>query len=39
MNQNIVMHFSTIAYNAEIPKDRFDLPPSLKAKRNALENK
>jgi hypothetical protein len=35
MSQNIVMHFSKIAYNTEIPKTRFDLPPDLKAKRDS----
>ena len=34
MSQNIVMRFSKIAYNAEIPKDRFELPESVKAKRD-----
>lgn len=32
MSQNIVMRFSKIAYNAEIPPNRFDLPPAVKAK-------
>ncbi len=34
MSQNIVMHFSKIAYNADIPANRFDLPNSVKAKRD-----
>lgn len=34
MSQNIVMRFGKIAYNAEIPSDRFDLPASVKAKRD-----
>jgi hypothetical protein len=34
MSQNIVMRFEKIAYNAEIPNDRFDLPESLKSKRD-----
>ena len=31
MNQNMVMKFTSIAYNVEIPKDRFDLPDAIKA--------
>lgn len=34
MSQNIVMHFAKIAYNADIPPNRFDLPDSVKAKRD-----
>jgi len=34
MSQNIVMRFNKIAYNAEIPKDRFALPASVKAKQD-----
>jgi hypothetical protein len=30
MNQNIVMHFDKIVYNAPIPKGRFDLPAGVK---------
>jgi hypothetical protein len=30
MNQDIVMHFDKIAYNAPIPKGRFDLPAGVK---------
>jgi hypothetical protein len=30
MNQNIVMRFNTVTYNAAIPKDRMDLPPAIK---------
>ncbi len=32
MSQNIVMRFSKIAYNADIPPNRFDLPAEVKAK-------
>lgn len=31
MNQNMVMHFTNVAYNASIPKDRFDLPDAVRA--------
>ena len=31
MGQVIVMHFDRIAYNAAVPKDRFALPPEVKA--------
>jgi hypothetical protein len=31
MSQNIVMKFKNIAYNVALPKDRFDLPPAVKA--------
>lgn len=34
MSQNIIMHFSKITYNADIPANRFDLPNSVKAKRD-----
>jgi hypothetical protein len=34
MSQNILMRFGKIAYNAEIPNDRFELPASVKAKRD-----
>jgi hypothetical protein len=34
MSQNIVMRFSKIAYNADIPADKFNLPPALKARRD-----
>ena len=34
MSQNILMRFNKIAYNAEIPKDRFALPASVKAKQD-----
>lgn len=34
MSQNIVMHFAKIAYNADIPPNRFDLPNEVKAKRD-----
>lgn len=34
MSQNILMHFAKIAYNADIPANRFDLPISVKAKRD-----
>ena len=34
MSQNIVMRFDKIAYNAVVPKDRFDLPDAVKAKRD-----
>jgi hypothetical protein len=34
MSQNIVMRFGKIAYNADIAKDRFDLPASVKTKRD-----
>lgn len=34
MSQNIVMHFAKIAYNAEIPANRFDLPAAVKARRD-----
>jgi hypothetical protein len=30
MSQNIVMKFSAIAYNVQMPKGRFDLPPAVK---------
>ena len=30
MNNNIVMHFQSVAYNAAIPPDRFALPPAVK---------
>lgn len=32
MSQNILMRFSKIAYNADIPPNRFDLPPAVKTK-------
>jgi hypothetical protein len=31
MSQVMVMHFDKVTYNAEIPADRFDLPPAVKA--------
>ncbi len=31
MSQTIVMQFTNVAYNADMPKDRFDLPPEIKA--------
>lgn len=31
MDQVMVMHFDKVTYNAAIPADRFDLPPSVKA--------
>jgi hypothetical protein len=31
MSQNIVMHFKSVVYNAQVPKDRFDPPAALKA--------
>lgn len=31
VNQSFVMHFSNIAYNVSLPKDRFDLPEGVKA--------
>lgn len=31
MNQTIAMHFEKIVWNPEIPPDRFDLPPAVKA--------
>jgi hypothetical protein len=31
MNQNMVMKFASVSYNADIPKDRFALPPEIKA--------
>jgi hypothetical protein len=31
MNQNIVMRFDKIVYNAPIPKGRFDLPAAVKS--------
>jgi hypothetical protein len=34
MSQNVVMHFAKIAYNAEIPANRFDLPADVKARRD-----
>lgn len=34
MSQNVVMHFAKIAYNAEIPANRFDLPAAVKARRD-----
>ena len=34
MSQNIVMRFDKIAYNAVIPRDRFEIPASVKAKRD-----
>ena len=34
MSQNVVMHFSKIAYNADIPPNRFDLPAPVKARRD-----
>lgn len=34
MSQNVVMHFSKIAYNADIPSNRFDLPAAVKARRD-----
>jgi hypothetical protein len=34
MSQTIIMHFDKIAYNAEIPGARFNLPESVKAKRD-----
>jgi hypothetical protein len=30
MNQNIVMHFRNVAYNATIPKNQFELPQAVK---------
>jgi hypothetical protein len=30
INQNIVMHFNTVAYNAVIPKERFEAPAAVK---------
>ena len=34
MSQNVVMHFAKIAYNADIPANRFDLPAAVKARRD-----
>jgi zinc protease len=31
MNQNMVLKFSAVSYNSEMPKDRFALPPEIKA--------
>lgn len=31
MNQTMVLKFSNVAYNADMPKGRFDLPPEIKA--------
>lgn len=31
MNQTMVLTFSKVAYNSDIPKDRFALPPEIKA--------
>jgi len=31
MSQTIVMRFTSISYNAALPKDRFDLPAPVKA--------
>jgi hypothetical protein len=31
MSQVMVMHFDKVTYNADIPADRFDLPPDIKA--------
>ncbi len=31
MNQTMVMKFSDVAYNSDMPKDRFALPPEIKA--------
>ena len=33
MNQTMVLKFSNVAYNAEMPKDRFDLPAEIKSLR------
>jgi hypothetical protein len=30
MSQNIVMKFKSIAYNADIPKGRFEVPDAVK---------
>jgi hypothetical protein len=33
MNQSIVTHFKSVSYNVPLPKDRFDLPPAVKARK------
>ena len=38
MGQSIVLHFDKIVYNAELPKDRFAMPPEVQALKAKKKN-